>query len=189
MGIVHRDIKPANIMVTGQGALKVMDFGIARALADSSSTMTQTQTVVGTAQYLSPEQARGETVDARTDLYSTGCLLYELLTGRPPFTGDSPVSVAYQHVGEHAPAPSSLKTTLPPIYDDVVLKALAKDREDRYADAQAFADCLAQRPQRDSVASRGAHGRHAAGTRLASGVTHLCHARGGIRSRLQHWIP
>ena len=153
MGIVHRDIKPANIMVTSQGALKVMDFGIARALADSSSTMTQTQTVVGTAQYLSPEQARGETVDARTDLYSTGCLLYELLTGRPPFTGDSPVSVAYQHVGEHAPAPSSVKTTLPPIYDDVVIKALAKDREDRYADAHAFADGLAQRPQRDSAAS------------------------------------
>lgn len=142
MGIVHRDIKPANIMVTTQGALKVMDFGIARALADSSSTMTQTQTVVGTAQYLSPEQARGETVDARTDLYSTGCLLYELLTGRPPFTGDSPVSVAYQHVGEHAPAPSSLKSTLPPIFDDVVLKALAKDREDRYADAPAFAVAL-----------------------------------------------
>ncbi|MFF5792730.1 Stk1 family PASTA domain-containing Ser/Thr kinase [Paeniglutamicibacter sp. NPDC012692] len=142
MGIVHRDIKPANIMVTSQGALKVMDFGIARALADSSSTMTQTQTVVGTAQYLSPEQARGETVDARTDLYSTGCLLYELLTGRPPFTGDSPVAVAYQHVGEHAPAPSTLKTTLPLIYDDVVLKALAKDREDRFADAPAFAVAL-----------------------------------------------
>ncbi|MFJ6415123.1 Stk1 family PASTA domain-containing Ser/Thr kinase [Paeniglutamicibacter sp. NPDC091659] len=142
MGIVHRDIKPANIMVTSQGMLKVMDFGIARALADASSTMTQTQTVVGTAQYLSPEQARGETVDARTDLYSTGCLLYELLTGRPPFTGDSPVSVAYQHVGEHAPAPSSVKTTLPPIYDDVVIKALAKDREDRYVDAHAFAEAL-----------------------------------------------
>ncbi len=164
MGIVHRDIKPANIMVTSQGALKVMDFGIARALADSSSTMTQTQTVVGTAQYLSPEQARGEMVDARTDLYSTGCLLYELLTGRPPFTGDSPVSVAYQHVGEHAPAPSSLKTTLPPIYDDVVLKALAKDREDRYADAHGLCRGLAQRPQRDSVASRGTYGRPAAGT-------------------------
>jgi serine/threonine-protein kinase len=143
MGIVHRDIKPANIMVTERGNLKVMDFGIARALADSASTMTQTQTVVGTAQYLSPEQARGEAVDARTDLYSTGCLLYELFTGRPPFTGDSPVSVAYQHVGEHAPAPSTLVPELDPIFDDVVLKALAKDREDRYDDAAAFAMALA----------------------------------------------
>ena len=143
MGIVHRDIKPANIMVTERGNLKVMDFGIARALADSASTMTQTQTVVGTAQYLSPEQARGEAVDARTDLYSTGCLLYELFTGRPPFTGDSPVSVAYQHVGEHAPAPSTLVPALDPIFDDVVLKALAKDREDRYDDAAAFAKALA----------------------------------------------
>lgn len=100
-GIVHRDIKPANVMVCADtGEVKVMDFGIARAMADSSATMTQTQAVVGTAQYLSPEQARGETVDARSDLYSAGCLLYELLTGRPPFVGDSPVSVAYQHVRE-----------------------------------------------------------------------------------------
>src|SRR5699024_8064487 len=99
-GIVHRDIKPANVMVTTSGAVKVMDFGIARALSDSAATMAETQAVVGTAQYLSPEQARGETVDSRSDLYSAGCLLFELLTGRAPFVGDSPVAVAYQHVRE-----------------------------------------------------------------------------------------
>ena len=105
-GIVHRDIKPANVMLTRSGEVKVMDFGIARAVADSGATMTQTSAVIGTAQYLSPEQARGEQVDARSDLYSTGCLLYELLTGRPPFVGDSPVSVAYQHVREEPVPPS-----------------------------------------------------------------------------------
>ena len=103
-GIIHRDIKPGNVMLTPAGDVKVMDFGIARAVSDASSTMTQTAAVVGTAQYLSPEQARGENVDSRSDVYSTGCLLYELLTGRPPFVGDSPVSVAYQHVREQAPA-------------------------------------------------------------------------------------
>ncbi len=103
-GIVHRDIKPGNVMLTPQGQVKVMDFGIARAVADTTSDMTQTAAVIGTAQYLSPEQARGETVDARSDLYSTGCLLYELLVGRPPFVGESPVSVAYQHVREAAAA-------------------------------------------------------------------------------------
>ena len=113
-GIVHRDIKPANVMLTPSGDVKVMDFGIARAVADASSAMTQTAAVVGTAQYLSPEQARGEQVDARSDIYSTGVLLFELLTGRPPFTGDSPVAVAYQHVREEAPPPSSLDPEIPP---------------------------------------------------------------------------
>ena len=103
-GIIHRDIKPGNVMLTPTGDVKVMDFGIARAISDASSTMTQTAAVVGTAQYLSPEQARGETVDSRSDVYSAGCLLYELLTGRPPFVGDSPVAVAYQHVREPAAA-------------------------------------------------------------------------------------
>ncbi|MFG1819193.1 Stk1 family PASTA domain-containing Ser/Thr kinase [Kribbella sp. NPDC049174] len=134
-GIVHRDIKPGNVMLTPQGQVKVMDFGIARAVADTSSTMTQTAAVIGTAQYLSPEQARGETVDARSDLYSTGCLLYELLTGRPPFVGESPVSVAYQHVREQALPPSSFDPDIPPEVDAVVLKALAKNREERYQSA------------------------------------------------------
>ncbi|SEJ56737.1 Stk1 family PASTA domain-containing Ser/Thr kinase [Demequina mangrovi] len=137
-GLVHRDIKPANIMLTPTGAVKVMDFGIARALADSGQTMTQTQAVVGTAQYLSPEQARGENVDARSDLYSTGCVLFELLTGRPPFIGDSPVSVAYQHVREAAPRPSEFASDVPEELDRVVLRALTKNRDERYASAQDF---------------------------------------------------
>jgi eukaryotic-like serine/threonine-protein kinase len=137
-GIVHRDIKPANVMITPTGAVKVMDFGIARAVADSAATMTQTQAVIGTAQYLSPEQARGETVDARSDLYSTGCLLYELLTGRPPFIGDSPVAVAYQHVREAPVTPSNVAPDVPEVLDRITLKALAKDRDARYSSAAEF---------------------------------------------------
>ena len=137
-GIIHRDIKPGNVMLTPTGDVKVMDFGIARAISDASSTMTQTAAVVGTAQYLSPEQARGETVDSRSDVYSAGCLLYELLTGRPPFVGDSPVAVAYQHVREQAPPPSDHDTDLPPEIDAIVLKALAKRLEDRYQSAAAM---------------------------------------------------
>ena len=137
-GIVHRDIKPANVMLTPSGDVKVMDFGIARAIADSSSTMTQTAAVVGTAQYLSPEQARGESVDSRSDVYSTGCLLYELLTGRPPFVGESPVSVAYQHVREQAAPPSTIDEDLAPEIDAIVMKALTKNVEDRYQSAAAM---------------------------------------------------
>jgi beta-lactam-binding protein with PASTA domain/predicted Ser/Thr protein kinase len=138
MGIVHRDIKPANVMLTVHGDVKVMDFGIARALADVSATMTQTQAVIGTAQYLSPEQARGETVDARSDLYSAGCLLYELLTGRPPFVADSPVAVAYQHVRELPQPPSTYNPAIPENVDHIVLHALAKEREARYQTAAEF---------------------------------------------------
>jgi eukaryotic-like serine/threonine-protein kinase len=134
-GIIHRDIKPANVMLTPAGQVKVMDFGIARAIADSSSAMTATAAVIGTAQYLSPEQARGETVDARSDIYSTGCVLYELLTGRPPFVGDSPVSVAYQHVREEARPPSQLNPDVSSTVDNIVAKALAKRTDDRYQSA------------------------------------------------------
>ena len=134
-GIIHRDIKPANVMLTPAGQVKVMDFGIARAIADSSSAMTATAAVIGTAQYLSPEQARGETVDARSDIYSTGCLLYELLTGRPPFIGESPVSVAYQHVREEARPPSQLNPDVSGTVDNIVAKSLAKRTDDRYQSA------------------------------------------------------
>ncbi len=137
-GIVHRDIKPANVMLTPTGMVKVMDFGIARAVADTSATMTQTAAVIGTAQYLSPEQARGETVDSRSDIYSAGCLLYELLVGRPPFQGDSPVSVAYQHVREAPVPPSHLDAEITPAMDAITLKALAKDPADRYQTAAAM---------------------------------------------------
>jgi eukaryotic-like serine/threonine-protein kinase len=139
-GIVHRDIKPGNVMVTRNGDIKVMDFGIARAMSDAQSTMTQTAQVIGTAQYLSPEQARGERVDARSDLYSTGCLMYELLTGRPPFTGDSPVAIAYQHVRENPIPPSRLDPDIPPWADAIVLKAMAKPAGERY---QSAAEMLA----------------------------------------------
>ncbi|GAB4100502.1 protein kinase domain-containing protein [Sinomonas halotolerans] len=141
-GIIHRDIKPANVMCTASGEVKVMDFGIARATADSGATMTQTQAVVGTAQYLSPEQARGEVVDSRSDLYSAGCLLYELLTGRPPFVGDSPVSVAYQHV-QTAPQPAAVHNPeVSPALESVLAKALEKDPAARFQNAAAFARAL-----------------------------------------------
>ena len=139
-GIVHRDIKPANVMLTSSGRVKVMDFGIARAVADTSATMTQTAAVIGTAQYLSPEQARGETVDARSDIYSAGCLLYELLVGQPPFRGDSPVSVAYQHVRENPVPPSQIDPMVTPSMDAIVLKALAKDPGERYQTASEMRD-------------------------------------------------
>jgi serine/threonine-protein kinase len=172
-GIVHRDIKPANVMVTPTGDIKVMDFGIARAIADSSATMTQTQAVIGTAQYLSPEQARGETVDARSDLYSAGCLLFELLTQRPPFIADSPVAVAYQHVSEAAVAPSTFTPEVPPSVDAIVLHALQKDRGSRYQTADDFrADVdAAQAGQRISAAAMGSAAAVGAGVGAAALAT------------------
>jgi eukaryotic-like serine/threonine-protein kinase len=133
--IIHRDVKPANIMITRTGAVKVMDFGIARALGDGQAAVTQTAAVIGTAQYLSPEQARGESVDARSDVYATGCVLYELLTGEPPFTGDSPVAVAYQHVRENPRPPSAVNPRIGPVLDAVVLRAMSKNPANRYQSA------------------------------------------------------
>ncbi|MEE2851239.1 MAG: Stk1 family PASTA domain-containing Ser/Thr kinase [Actinomycetota bacterium] len=134
-GIIHRDVKPANIMISTTNAVKVMDFGIARAIADSGNSVTQTAAVIGTAQYLSPEQARGDAVDARSDVYSLGCVLYEILTGEPPFTGDSPVAVAYQHVREDPIPPSQRHEGISADLDAVVLKALAKNPDNRYQTA------------------------------------------------------
>jgi len=137
-GVVHRDIKPGNIMLTTSGQVKVMDFGIARAISDSSATVAQTTAILGTAQYFSPEQARGESVDARTDLYSTGVVLFELLTGQAPFRGDTPVAVAYQHVSETPPVPSSINPNISPAIDRVVLHALTKDRFSRFQSSAEF---------------------------------------------------
>ena len=141
-GVVHRDIKPANVMVGENDSVKVMDFGIARAVSDNSATQAATAGIVGTAQYFSPEQARGDAVDARTDLYSTGVILYELLAGRPPFKGESAVSVAYQHVSEEAPLPSSHNSQVSGELDAVVVRAMAKDRDERYQNAEEFREHL-----------------------------------------------
>lgn len=143
-GVIHRDIKPANVMITDTNAIKVMDFGIARAVSDSSATQAHTTGIVGTAQYFSPEQARGETVDLRTDLYSTGVLLYEMLTGKPPFTGDTAVSVAYQHVSENPVPPSMINPSVSLAIDSVVMKALSKERNNRFQSANEFRSALAR---------------------------------------------
>jgi serine/threonine-protein kinase len=141
-GVVHRDIKPGNVMITPDDTVKVMDFGIARAVSDSSSTVAQTTAILGTASYFSPEQAKGETVDARTDLYSTGVVLFEMLTGRTPFRGETAVSVAYQHVSETPVRPSSINPDVSPALDEVVLRALGKGRFDRYQTAPEFLEEL-----------------------------------------------
>lgn len=137
-GIIHRDIKPANVMVVGNGQVKVMDFGIARAVTDNSATKAATMGILGTAQYFSPEQARGEAVDSRTDLYSTGVILYEMLAGRPPFKGESAVSVAYQHVSEAVTPPSEHNPNVSKELDRVVMKSMEKGRDERYQSAEEF---------------------------------------------------
>lgn len=141
-GVVHRDIKPGNVMITDTGQVKVMDFGIARAVSDSSSTVAETTAIIGTAAYFSPEQAKGEPVDARADLYSAGVVLYELLTGRQPFRGETPVAVAYQHVSEAPSAPSEVNDAVPRALDAVVLRALAKDPFQRFQDSASFRQAL-----------------------------------------------
>ena len=155
-GIIHRDIKASNIMVTAEGQVKVMDFGIARAISDSSETQAHTAGIVGTAQYFSPEQARGEAVDSRTDLYSMGVLLYEMLAGRPPFKGDTAVSVAYQHVSEKVSPPSEHNAEITPELDQVVLNALAKDREERFQTAEEFRDHLMAAVRGETLVKAGA---------------------------------
>lgn len=139
-GIIHRDIKPGNIMITDQGQIKVMDFGIARAISDMQATLTNTWNIVGTAQYLSPEQATGESADSRSDIYSVGCVLYELLTGRPPFSGDTPVSIAYQHVSANLILPSKLVSEVDENLDRVIAVMLSKNPNDRYQQVGALLD-------------------------------------------------
>ena len=205
-GIVHRDIKPGNVMVTRNGDVKVMDFGIARAMSDAQATMTQTAQVIGTAQYLSPEQARGERVDSRSDLYSTGCLLYELLTGRPPFTGDSPVAIAYQHVRENPIPPSRVDPDVPAWADAIVLKAMAKSPADRYqtaadmrADLQRAASGLPvaaapptrvdMYPQTQRVGADAMMAGRTSAIQPVPDYEYAGYGRGGQRGGGRRWIP
>lgn len=153
-GIIHRDIKPGNIMITDSGQVKVMDFGIARALDDIGATMTNTWNVVGTAQYLSPEQATGEYADVRSDIYSVGCLMYELLVGRPPFIGDTPVSIAFQHVSAPLTPPADINPDIDPNLATIIEVALHKDPQDRYQDAEAMLDDLHRAIRGEQVTTR-----------------------------------
>ena len=166
-GVIHRDVKPGNVMVGDDDRVKVTDFGIARAQGDSS--LTATGSVLGTSHYLSPEQAAGGSIGPPSDVYSMGCVLYEMLTGAVPFTGDSPVGIAMRHVSEEVPAPSSLAPDVPPAVDDVVAKATAKDPKDRFADGRDMAAALAHA---GDPAAPGAFGAAAAPTAvMAAGQT------------------
>ncbi|MDP8954922.1 MAG: Stk1 family PASTA domain-containing Ser/Thr kinase, partial [Actinomycetota bacterium] len=152
-GVVHRDVKPGNVLIDVNGNVKVADFGIARA-ANARENLTQTGAVMGTATYFSPEQAQGFGVDPRSDVYSLGVVLYEMVTGRPPFDGDSPVSIAYKHVREQPVPPSELNPSLPPAFEAIILQAMAKDPSDRYASAEELrADLLRYTQGRTVVAA------------------------------------
>ncbi|MFE0459349.1 protein kinase [Kitasatospora sp. NPDC058965] len=148
-GLVHRDIKPANVMITADGLVKVMDFGVAHVSDGQDENVTGTGSAVGTTAYMSPEQAQGQAVDARSDLYSTGCMLYEFLTGRQPFTGESPFAIAYQHICADPPAPGDLGVHLPPHVEAALARAMAKNPDDRFADAAAMRSALVAPPGDD----------------------------------------
>ena len=181
-GLVHRDIKPSNIMITSYGQTKVTDFGIARALGDGEQTMTQTGMVIGTASYLSPEQAQGNPVDARSDVYALGCVLYEMLTGRAPFQGDTPLSIAYKHVREDAQTPSSVNPDVPEALDAVTMKALAKNPDNRYQTAREMQEDLQR-----FVAGQQVHA-----TPLLAGATEVAPAATGtqvLRQTEEEWEP
>ena len=135
-GVVHRDVKPGNVLLTGTGQSKVTDFGIARALSSADDDLTQAGSVMGTATYFSPEQAQGLPVDPRSDLYSLGVVLYEMVTGRPPFSGETPLAISYKHVQDRPPLPTSIVPDIPPALEAVVMKLLRKRPDDRYASAE-----------------------------------------------------
>ena len=180
-GLVHRDIKPSNIMITSYGQTKVTDFGIARAIGDGNQTMTQTGMVIGTASYLSPEQAQGNSVDARSDVYALGCVLYEMLTGGPPFKGDTPLSIAYKHVREDAEKPSTINPDVPPALDAIVMKALAKNPDNRYQSAREMRDDL----------QRFLAGEQIHATPLLAGTTTVAPAAAGgtqVIRREEEWV-
>ena len=176
-GVIHRDVKPGNVLITDEGQVKVTDFGIARAI-NTEESLTQTGAVMGTATYFSPEQAEGIGVDARSDIYSLGVVMFEMVTGRPPFLGDTPVAVASKHVREHPPAPRELNPAIPPTFEAIILKSMAKDPAHRYATAEELrADLL--RFNEGRTVSAMSDATVTAGHRGGCHPGHRHHGRGG----------